>query len=265
MFKTLILLSLLGQPNYQDLADLSVTITCRTQIHLQTETNKRIPTILFNGAESPKLDIFRDVVGCSGVLIKKEKHVFVLISGHVYDEIKKYDDVDILCRQKTNTIYDHNTEAQSYKCRMLFYDENADLAVLQIVDEYKHNVPTLKWSLNQQIGDTIYVCSSPFGVVGHDIITKGIVSRCSKYGNINTVDITALVADGSSGGIVVNENGEFCGIILGMSDGPVVSLTVPSKAIKQSLLKNKLKWLYNDTKCPTNEELNKLAEKFNDE
>lgn len=93
------------------------------------------------------------------------------------------------------------------------YDTKNDLAVLGITLQKDETVTVLRISTTGvSTGDSIYALGSPLGV--DDVFTSGIVSNPGK--NVNgkvCIVFTAPIAQGNSGGPLVNTRGEVVGII----------------------------------------------------
>lgn len=86
--------------------------------------------------------------------------------------------------------------------------QNNDLALLKI--EAKSTLPTIKLgdSSNIKVGQKVLAIGNPFGFNG--TLTTGIVSRID-YAR-NKIQTDAAINPGSSGGPIVNVNGEVIGI-----------------------------------------------------
>lgn len=95
--------------------------------------------------------------------------------------------------------------------RVLFADPEVDILVLQVLN---CNLPPIQVSKNDDdiyIGAKVYAIGSPEGF--ENTITDGIISGIRNYpDSILSIQITAGITHGSSGGAVVNEFGELIGI-----------------------------------------------------
>ncbi len=101
-------------------------------------------------------------------------------------------------------------------------DEANDLSLLR-VSEARSRPLTLARREQVAIGDEVYVIGNPEGLEG--TFSQGIVSaiRGRQY-----IQITAPISHGSSGGPVINSNGEVIGIAVGMfKDGQNLNFAVP--------------------------------------
>ena len=114
-------------------------------------------------------------------------------------------------------------------------DKDADLAkLLAFVDA---DAPYLKIAAQRpQVGDSVIVVGSPMGL--EETITQGIVSAVPEQRDDQsdlvpaTLQITAAISEGSSGGPVLNANGEVIGVATAfMRDGENLSFAVPLERI----------------------------------
>ncbi len=114
-------------------------------------------------------------------------------------------------------------------------DKDADLAkLLAFVDS---DAPYLKIAAQRpQVGDSVIVVGSPMGL--EETITQGIVSAVPEQRDDQsdlvpaTLQITAAISEGSSGGPVLNANGEVIGVATAfMRDGENLSFAVPLERI----------------------------------
>jgi len=114
-------------------------------------------------------------------------------------------------------------------------DKDADLAkLLAFVDR---DAPYLKIAAQRpQVGDSVIVVGSPMGL--EETITQGIVSAVPEQRDDQsdlvpaTLQITAAISEGSSGGPVLNASGEVIGVATAfMRDGENLSFAVPLERI----------------------------------
>jgi S1-C subfamily serine protease len=64
------------------------------------------------------------------------------------------------------------------------------------------------------IGDTVYVVGNPEGLEG--TFSQGIISGIRAQGESEILQITAPISSGSSGGPVLNRNGQVIGVAVGV-------------------------------------------------
>ncbi len=137
-------------------------------------------------------------------------------------------------------------DGQNYRARLLGYDQDSDLAVLQIVDPPKelHAIP-LGDSGRLRIGQRVLAIGNPFRL--SRTLTSGIVSgldRAVRGGNKNTImkgliQTDAAINPGNSGGPLIDMDGRLVGIntaILSQSgDSAGISFSVPVNHIRRVL------------------------------
>lgn len=115
-------------------------------------------------------------------------------------------------------------------------DEPRDLAVVQAKTL---NAPSLVLADSNavQIGDAVFVVSNPKKIKG--TFSVGIVSNRSIRHDLSTdelLQITAPVSTGSSGGPVLNIDGEVIGVVVGgRADGQLLNFAIPVNQLKALL------------------------------
>lgn len=130
----------------------------------------------------------------------------------------------------------------------LAVDKTNDLALL--------SVPTLVGTSieingnNPEIGEKIYAIGNPKGLSG--TISEGIISGIRTFENEELIQITAPISPGSSGGPVINNNGQLIGVSVGTLDaGQNLNFAIPTKYVSKliKLPKTQIKQL--DSKSAT--------------
>ncbi len=103
-------------------------------------------------------------------------------------------------------------------------DKESDLILLQVSGL---NMPKVKMSeIAVSPGQKVYVIGSPIGLPA--TISDGIVSGLREFKGIKLIQITAPISHGSSGGPVLNSQGEVVGISVGqMNDGQNLNFAIP--------------------------------------
>ena len=87
----------------------------------------------------------------------------------------------------------------------------ADIAILTLKTDKKFK--SIKTNCTElRIGDTVYALSNPRGI--EFVFTDGIISRTDK----NSIQFTAPVSSGSSGGALLDKNGQLIGVISSQYD-----------------------------------------------
>jgi hypothetical protein len=108
-------------------------------------------------------------------------------------------------------------------------DFENDLVILRLDDPGKGWPLTLGNSNDTRIGDDVYVAGSPIGLEG--TFSRGIVS--GRRGN-EYIQVTAPISEGSSGGPVVNNQGDVIGVATAqMSEGQNLNFAVPANHLVQ--------------------------------
>jgi len=122
----------------------------------------------------------------------------------------------------------YSNEGFAYKVsRMLSYDPNADLAVLEIELPTGVQFKPLTIARNAvQEGESIVVIGNPAGMQG--TVSQGIVSAIRQYSNdLPVIQITAPISAGSSGSPVINMRGEVVAIAVSIkTDGQNLNFAV---------------------------------------
>lgn len=95
-------------------------------------------------------------------------------------------------------------------------------------------------SLNKEseiaIGDQVYAVGNPKGLEG--TFSQGIVSSIRRENGFNTLQITAPLSPGSSGGPVLDNRGQVIGIAVGaIEGGQSLNFAIPSSYLAELLLK----------------------------
>ena len=122
-----------------------------------------------------------------------------------------------------------------YTANLIGFDEYADLAVLKVTIEDARPI-AFSSSDDLQIGDTVYALGNPYNL--GISVSKGIISATGRnLGNpyLDIIQTDAAINLGSSGGAILNENGELVGLSTliastsGGSDG--VGFALPSSRV----------------------------------
>lgn len=127
----------------------------------------------------------------------------------------------------------YSNEGFAYSAtRILSYDPNADLAILEIELPAGVQFRPLTIARNGvQEGESIVVIGNPQGFQG--TVSQGIVSAIRQYANgLPSIQITAPISLGSSGSPVMNMRGEVVGIAVATkSDSQNLNFAVPSSSL----------------------------------
>ena len=121
--------------------------------------------------------------------------------------------------------------------RISAVDKKHDLAILQVSAPGVEPLP-IGDSESVAIGDQIYVIGNPLGVL-EGTFSDGIISAIREVDEVKLFQVTAPIAEGNSGGPVLNAQGEVIGVSQGIVPaGENLNFAIPSIYLKT--LVNKL-------------------------
>lgn len=115
---------------------------------------------------------------------------------------------------------------------LMAYDEVADIAVLRCDPAPAVDSFVLGDSDEAKQGDNIYTSGYPLGVA--NTLSDGIISSVytDEY-DVELIQITAPISGGSSGGTLLNEEGQVIGVVTaGYIDGENMNVAVSSNTVK---------------------------------
>ncbi len=105
-----------------------------------------------------------------------------------------------------------------------YYDKDRDIAVLKLENSAK--CPVLPIAEDYKVGEEIYAIGSPLGL--KNTISNGLISAERENGEYIDLQISAPISSGSSGGALLNVNGEVVGVTYaGMIDGQNLNFAIP--------------------------------------
>lgn len=118
---------------------------------------------------------------------------------------------------------------------VLAYDEDADLAILQC--DYVTGVEPLVLGDSSEVkqGDRVYASGYPLGM--SNTLSDGIISSVytDEY-DVDILQITAAISEGSSGGALMNEDGEVIGVVAASYVyGENMNMAITSNTVKELL------------------------------
>ena len=115
----------------------------------------------------------------------------------------------------------------------IYYNQEEDIAILKLNDQNK--IKPLKISTKYNVGDKVIAIGSPLGI--KNSVSDGIISNIL---DDKTIQHTAPISSGSSGGALFNSRGKIIGINTAtMIDGQNINLSIPIEKIKNVYNKNK--------------------------
>jgi len=136
-----------------------------------------------------------------------------------------------------------------HEIKLLARDESIDISVFEIIDFPGHSYLTLGNSQLVERGETIAVLGAPEGWQNH--VSTGIVSNTEQSIESgeeswqNLIFIDAFIANGSSGGAVVDMDNNVIGVVIGIigqhsSVGVGVNAVIPINKVKGFLSDNNI-------------------------
>ena len=119
------------------------------------------------------------------------------------------------------------------------FDKKNDLAIAKVrrANDAEIDVPALSLGDSDAVqrGEPIYIMSNPLGLEG--TFTDGKISNILSNGNAKILQINATIAQGSSGGPVLNESGKVIGIcVAGIGRGLDINFAIPVNYLKALML-----------------------------
>lgn len=148
----------------------------------------------------------------SGFIYKKDnKYAYILTNEHVIEG----DTVEII-----------NSHDEKVEGKLLGKDSYLDLAIIRIEKKYAHKVVNIGNSKKMRIGDVIFTIGSPLGENYQGSVTSGIISGKNRMVQttvdtimsdnnwlMSVLQIDAPINPGSSGGPLLDSNGDVIGIV----------------------------------------------------
>lgn len=119
---------------------------------------------------------------------------------------------------------------------ILASDDKNDLILLKVEN---HDIPplTIYKDDNLKVGANVFVAGSPLGMSG--TFSEGMLSSIRNIKGKELYQITAPISQGSSGGPVLDENGNVIGVVVSkLEGGQNINFAVPSTYLN-SLIKNR--------------------------
>ncbi len=156
-----------------------------------------------------------------------DKNGTILTSAHILEE--------------GNDIIVTTSNGQDYQAKILKkLGEKKDIALLKISPAYNLSIVKMGDSSKVKVGEKVLAIGNPFGFKG--TLTQGIISRIDY--EKNRIQTDAAINPGSSGGPLLNVNGEIIGINQAIynPDNNIsnigIGFATPVNLIKECLLEN---------------------------
>ena len=158
-----------------------------------------------------------EVIGTgSGIMIGKDG--FILTNHHVAAGGRFYS----VRVEEEDKVYSTN--------ELIKYNSNTDLAVLRIKRQLKP-IPIYRGEKALVRGQKVVAIGSPLGLFNS--VSDGIISGFRNIDNVDMIQFTAPISQGSSGGALLNMYGEVIGIsTAGIDRGQNINLAVGYENIK---------------------------------
>ncbi len=156
-------------------------------------------------------------VVCTGSGIMIGKGGYILTNHHVAGKGVSYS-VRI---EDDETIYESD--------ELIKYNHFQDLAILRI-DKMLNPIPLYKGDKPLVRGQKVVAIGSPLGLFNS--VSDGIISGFRTIGDVDMIQFTAPISSGSSGGAVLNMQGEIIGIsTAGFDSGQNINLAVDYRTV----------------------------------
>lgn len=127
-------------------------------------------------------------------------------------------------------------DGQTYSGSVIGKSEIVDVAVVRVEDLENVEPMNIAYDYEGEVGDEVIAIGSPRGY--QNTVTTGIISAVNRnfslppYQFINTFQISAPIAPGSSGGpLILGTTGEVIGINSAAYDGELIGFSIPIKNI----------------------------------
>lgn len=143
----------------------------------------------------------------SGAVIENDGYTEIVTAGHVCDS----SDLAMAGPFKNFEIYAYDWRGDGWKADIRAIDHENDLCLLQIENvEFPDELEIA--SKDPVVGDQLFLAASPLGLFVKEmpLLFDGYYAGTDPGGTMMT---TIPVAPGSSGGAIVNRNGEIVGIV----------------------------------------------------
>jgi S1-C subfamily serine protease len=117
--------------------------------------------------------------------------------------------------------------------KVLNYDVDRDIAILQIRSGTTFPTVDLGDSTKMDVGDGVVAIGSPLGL--QNTVSNGIISSIRTFDNYSYIQTSAPISPGSSGGALFNMYGEVIGVTVAQFEGQNLNLAIPINEVKDYL------------------------------
>lgn len=167
-------------------------------------------------------------------------HVFTLIahdrsgdpvgqgSAFLWDQGYLVTNAHVIAGAAWVEVFTETGEARGSVPYALYVDVEQDLAVLPWLGQAAEGLPLASGRGNR--GDTVFAFGAPMGLEGS--MSNGIISAHRRLDDVDYLQTTAPISQGSSGGPLVNEAGQVVGVITAFfHGGQNLNLAVPASVL----------------------------------
>lgn len=119
-----------------------------------------------------------------------------------------------------------------YVENILAIDEERDIAILETKTAHGLELLNLAETDSLKKGEDVVAIGSPLGLLNS--VSTGIFSGLIKQNGMETLQFTAPISSGSSGGALFNDKGEVLGVTFAsFANGQNLNLAIPSKYVRR--------------------------------
>lgn len=188
-----------------------------------------LPTLMFS--QNAK-EIVKKCMASTVSLVMEDnfKQPLSLGSGFIVDDGKVITNLHVIEDAKYGYVT-ISGEIEKHKIEgYLAIDKDNDLALLSVPSLIGISIELNE--NNAEIGEKVYAIGNPKGLSG--TISEGIISGIRTFDNEELIQITAPISPGSSGGPVINNNGQLIGVSVGtLEAGQNLNFAIPTKHVSK--------------------------------
>ena len=151
-------------------------------------------------------------------------------SGFLWDQGYLVTNAHVVAGAAWVEVFTETGEARGSIPYALYVDVEQDLAVLPWLGQLTDGLPLA--SQRSRRGDTVFAFGAPMGLEGS--MSNGIISAHRRLDEVDYLQTTAPISQGSSGGPLVDDKGQVVGIITAFfHGGQNLNLAVPATALAE--------------------------------
>ncbi|MEX0268484.1 S1C family serine protease [Leptolyngbyaceae cyanobacterium UHCC 1019] len=155
----------------------------------------------------------------------------------------------VVSRLRQRSLYVETLEGDRYDGRVLATDRRNDLALVQLETQALLPIVRLTSKRSAEVGQAVCAIGSPLGQAG--VLTEGQLLKIRSNGDLES---NVLLKPGSSGGPLLNAQGEMIGVNKGVAKQPESnggdrnSFATSINVVKEFLQQNRLSYLFGEPK-----------------